>query len=148
MTFLANNYNRKKISFKKGIGSYLVATNGKKYLDFVQGIAVNSLGHAHPKLIKVINKQSKNQALLTDVASQNASKQFNATSQNQSFAIERLPFARRCLALALQPAGPPLLGRCRRVIAACRTPVRSAGDWCEALVSISKSRWLLRSDSG
>ena len=52
MTFLANNYNRKKISFKKGIGSYLVATNGKKYLDFCSGIAVNSLGHANPRFVK------------------------------------------------------------------------------------------------
>ena len=59
MTFLANNYNRKKISFKKGIGSYLVATNGKKYLDFCSGIAVNSLGHANPRLIKVLYKQAK-----------------------------------------------------------------------------------------
>ncbi len=59
MTFLANNYNRKKISFKKGIGSYLVATNGKKYLDFCSGIAVNSLGHANPKLVKALYKQAK-----------------------------------------------------------------------------------------
>ena len=59
MTFLANNYNRKKISFKKGIGSYLVATNGKKYLDFCSGIAVNSLGHANPRLIKALYKQAK-----------------------------------------------------------------------------------------
>ena len=59
MTYLAKNYNRKKISFKFGKGSFLYSTNGKKYLDFVQGIAVNSLGHAHPKLINTINKQSK-----------------------------------------------------------------------------------------
>ena len=59
MSYLAKNYNRKKISFKKGKGSYLFTTSGKKYLDFVQGIAVNSLGHAHPKLVKAINNQSK-----------------------------------------------------------------------------------------
>ena len=59
MSFLAKNYNRKKISFKYGKGSYLYSKNNKKYLDFVQGIAVNSLGHAHPKLVKVINNQSK-----------------------------------------------------------------------------------------
>ena len=59
MTFLANNYNRKKISFKKGIGSYLVATSGKKYLDFCSGIAVNSLGHANPRLVKALYKQAK-----------------------------------------------------------------------------------------
>ena len=59
MSALTKNYNRRKISFKKGKGSFLYATNGKKYLDFVQGIAVNSLGHANPYLIKAINKQSK-----------------------------------------------------------------------------------------
>ena len=59
MSYLAKNYNRKKISFKFGKGSYLFSSDGKKYLDFVQGIAVNSLGHAHPKLIKVLNSQSK-----------------------------------------------------------------------------------------
>jgi acetylornithine/N-succinyldiaminopimelate aminotransferase len=59
MSFLTKNYNRKKISFIKGKGSFLYATNGHKYLDFVQGIAVNSLGHAHPKLVKTINEQSK-----------------------------------------------------------------------------------------
>ena len=58
-SYLAKNYNRKKISFLKGKGSFLYGTNGTKYLDFVQGIAVNSLGHAHPELIKAINKQSK-----------------------------------------------------------------------------------------
>ena len=59
MSYLAKNYNRKKISFIRGKGSYLYSTSGKKYLDFVQGIAVNCLGHAHPELIKTIKKQSK-----------------------------------------------------------------------------------------
>ena len=59
MTFLLKNYNRRNISFRKGKGSYLISTKGKKYLDFVQGIAVNSLGHSNPKLIKAISKQSK-----------------------------------------------------------------------------------------
>ena len=59
MSYLAKNYNRKKISFVRGKGSYLYSTSGKKYLDFVQGIAVNSLGHAHPKLVKTIRDQSK-----------------------------------------------------------------------------------------
>ena len=59
MSNLAKNYNRKKISFSYGKGSYLYSADGKKYLDFVMGIAVNSLGHAHPSLVKTINKQSK-----------------------------------------------------------------------------------------
>jgi acetylornithine/N-succinyldiaminopimelate aminotransferase len=59
MSYLVKNYNRKKLSFKRGKGSYLYAIDGSKYLDFIQGIAVNSLGHAHPKLIKTINLQAK-----------------------------------------------------------------------------------------
>mgnify|MGYP001300510767 FL=1 len=59
MSALVKNYNRRKISFKSGKGSFLFSTNGKKYLDFVQGIAVNSLGHANPYLNKAINKQAK-----------------------------------------------------------------------------------------
>ena len=59
MSSILNTYARKKISFKKGKGCYLYADDGKKYLDFVQGIAVNSLGHCHSHLIKTINKQSK-----------------------------------------------------------------------------------------
>tara|TARA_B100000900_G_scaffold248380_1_gene211409 strand:- start:868 stop:2031 length:1164 start_codon:yes stop_codon:yes gene_type:complete len=59
MSFLVKNYNRKKIAFNKGKGSFLISAKGHKYLDFVQGIAVNSLGHAHPKLIKALNNQSK-----------------------------------------------------------------------------------------
>jgi acetylornithine/N-succinyldiaminopimelate aminotransferase len=59
MSYLAKNYNRRKIAFVKGMGSYLFSDKGKKYLDFVQGIAVNSLGHAHPKLIEALSKQSK-----------------------------------------------------------------------------------------
>ena len=59
MSSLVKNYNRRKISFKYGKGSFLYSINGKKYLDFVQGIAVNSLGHSNPYLVKAINKQSK-----------------------------------------------------------------------------------------
>ena len=59
MSYLAKNYNRRKLSFKKGKGSFLYSTNGKKYLDFCQGIAVNSLGHANPHLIRELKKQAE-----------------------------------------------------------------------------------------
>ena len=59
MSYLTKNYNRKKISFVRGKGSFLYSTNKKKYLDFCSGIAVNSLGHANQKLIKALNKQAK-----------------------------------------------------------------------------------------
>ena len=59
MSSLAKNYNRRNIAFKRGKGSFLYSTDGKKYLDFIQGIAVNSLGHSNPNLIRAMNKQAK-----------------------------------------------------------------------------------------
>ena len=59
MSSILKTYNRNKISFDKGKGTYLFDSNGKKYLDFVQGIAVNCLGHSHKHLVNSIYKQSK-----------------------------------------------------------------------------------------
>ena len=59
MGALAKNYNRRKIAFKRGKEVSFIQQDGKKYLDFVQGIAVNSLGHANPKLIRAIQNQSR-----------------------------------------------------------------------------------------
>ena len=59
MSSILNTYNRKKITFTKGKGSFLYSKNGQKYLDFIQGIAVNCLGHAIDYLTKSIYKQSK-----------------------------------------------------------------------------------------
>ena len=58
MSALVKNYNRRKISFKRGKGSFLYSTKGKKYLDFVQGIAVNSLGHSNIYLNKALKNQT------------------------------------------------------------------------------------------
>ena len=59
MNSVLGTYARKAISFTKGKGSYLYIENGEKYLDFVQGIAVNVLGHCHDHLVKTIQEQSK-----------------------------------------------------------------------------------------
>ncbi len=59
MSSLTKNYKRRNLSFEKGRGSFLYTKKGVKFLDFVQGIAVNSLGHANPALVKAIKKQSK-----------------------------------------------------------------------------------------
>ena len=59
MSYLASNYNRRKIAFKSGKGSFLFSLNGEKYLDFLSGIAVNTLGHSNPILIKALNSQAK-----------------------------------------------------------------------------------------
>src|SRR5437868_627355 len=49
-------YARQNIVFEKGEGAWLVATSGERYLDFASGVAVNALGHAHPKLIAALNE--------------------------------------------------------------------------------------------
>ena len=67
MSKILNTYNRKKISFSKGKGSFLYTTNGKKYLDFVQGIAVNCLGHANDYLIRSITVSYTHLTLPTTV---------------------------------------------------------------------------------
>jgi len=59
MSSVLGTYARKPISFIQGKGSYLFTENGDKYLDFVQGIAVNILGHCHEHLVKTIQEQSK-----------------------------------------------------------------------------------------
>jgi len=59
MSSVLGTYARKNISFIKGKGSYLFAENGDKYLDFVQGIATNILGHCHEHLVQEIQEQSK-----------------------------------------------------------------------------------------
>jgi len=59
MSSILGTYSRKDISFTKGKGSYLFAENGDKYLDFVQGIAVNVLGHCHENLVETIKEQSE-----------------------------------------------------------------------------------------
>ena len=52
MSFLVKNYNRKKISFKKGKGSYLYTFNGVRYLDFIQGIKVQFYDHQKLRTLK------------------------------------------------------------------------------------------------
>jgi acetylornithine/N-succinyldiaminopimelate aminotransferase len=59
MSSVLGTYARKNIAFIEGKGSYLFTKNGDKYLDFVQGIATNILGHCHEHLVKTIQKQSK-----------------------------------------------------------------------------------------
>ena len=51
-------YNRAPLAFVSGMGSWLTATDGTKYLDLGAGIAVNVLGHAHPALVAAITEQA------------------------------------------------------------------------------------------
>jgi len=57
MTHLMNTYNRLPVAFTHGRGAWLVDTEGREYLDALAGIAVNGLGHAHPKLVAALTDQ-------------------------------------------------------------------------------------------
>jgi len=56
--FLLPTYNRYPVAFEKGKGVFLYDFEGKRYLDFVAGLGVNALGHAHPRIVKTIREQA------------------------------------------------------------------------------------------
>lgn len=51
-------YARANVTFDQGTGCYITDTTGKRYLDFGSGVAVNSLGHCHPHLVKALQDQA------------------------------------------------------------------------------------------
>ena len=55
---LMNTYKRQPVTFVKGEGIWLWDDKGEKYLDALAGVAVNGLGHAHPKLVQAISEQA------------------------------------------------------------------------------------------
>ena len=55
---IMTTYGRIDIAFTHGQGSFLIAEDGKKYLDYASGIAVNAFGHCHPKLVKALQDQA------------------------------------------------------------------------------------------
>jgi acetylornithine/succinyldiaminopimelate/putrescine aminotransferase len=59
MDVFMNTYHRLPVTFAKGEGVWLTDIQGKKYLDFSAGIAVNCLGHGHPALVKAISEQAE-----------------------------------------------------------------------------------------
>ena len=56
--FLLPTYNRYPLVLTRGKGVFLYDLEGRRYLDFVAGLGVNALGHAHPRVVKVIREQS------------------------------------------------------------------------------------------
>ncbi len=56
--YLLQNYARYPLVLQRGKGCYVYDTSGKRYLDFIAGIGVNALGHAHPRLVKTIRAQA------------------------------------------------------------------------------------------
>ncbi|UJW75921.1 aspartate aminotransferase family protein [Rhizobium sp. SL42] len=57
-TPLYQTYNRAPLRFERGEGVWLVTEGGDRYLDFAAGVAVNSLGHAHPHLVEALKAQA------------------------------------------------------------------------------------------
>jgi predicted acetylornithine/succinylornithine family transaminase len=55
---LLQNYARYPLALGRGKGSYVYDLEGRRYLDFITGIGVNALGHAHPRIVKVIREQA------------------------------------------------------------------------------------------
>ena len=55
---LLPTYARAPLSFVKGEGSWLIEADGRRFLDMAAGIAVNALGHAHPKLVEALTAQA------------------------------------------------------------------------------------------
>ena len=58
MSAVMSTYGRYELEFEKGEGPFLYSTDGRRYLDFAAGIAVNSLGHSHPHLVKTLQDQA------------------------------------------------------------------------------------------
>src|SRR3989442_4293698 len=56
--YLLQNYSRYPLVLGRGKGAYVYDLDGKRYLDFVAGIGVNALGHAHPRIVKLIRQQA------------------------------------------------------------------------------------------
>src|SRR2546428_4566287 len=56
--YLLQNYSRYPLALRRGKGAYVYDLEGKRYLDFIAGIGVNALGHAHPRIVKVIRQQA------------------------------------------------------------------------------------------
>ncbi|HKW97744.1 MAG TPA: aminotransferase class III-fold pyridoxal phosphate-dependent enzyme, partial [Bryobacteraceae bacterium] len=55
--FLLQNYSRYPLVLERGEGCYVFDVDGNRYLDFIAGIGVNALGHAHPRIVQVIREQ-------------------------------------------------------------------------------------------
>ena len=58
-THVMGTYGRQDVVFETGEGAWITSTTGERYLDFASGIAVNSLGHAHPHLVKALTEQAQ-----------------------------------------------------------------------------------------
>jgi len=79
-------YGERDLVFAKGKGCYLYTPLGEKYLDFAGGIAVNSLGHCHPKLVNILQKQSETLWHTSNLYKNNNQELFAKELCNKTFA--------------------------------------------------------------
>src|SRR5271157_1257990 len=56
--YLLQNYARYPLVLARGKGCHVFGVDGRRYLDFISGIGVNALGHAHPRILKVLRDQA------------------------------------------------------------------------------------------
>ena len=56
--YLLQTYNRYPVVLSRGKGVFVYDVEGKRYLDFIAGLGVNALGHAHPRVVKAIREQA------------------------------------------------------------------------------------------
>jgi len=56
---LLPTYARVDLAFERGEGAWLITAAGERYLDFTSGVAVNALGHAHPRMVEALTEQAK-----------------------------------------------------------------------------------------
>ncbi len=85
-SYVMPTYGNKELEFIKGKGCYLFDKKNEKYLDFASGIAVNSLGHCHPVLVKALNNQSKQLWHVSNLYKINKQEEFAQLLCKNSFA--------------------------------------------------------------
>ena len=85
-SYVMPTYGNRELEFIKGKGCYLFDKKNEKYLDFASGIAVNSLGHCHPVLVKALNNQSKQLWHVSNLYKINKQEEFAQLLCKNSFA--------------------------------------------------------------
>ena len=85
-SYIMPTYGERDLVFAKGKGCYLYTPSGEKYLDFAGGIAVNSLGHCHPKLVNILKKQSETLWHTSNLYKNNNQELFAKELCNKTFA--------------------------------------------------------------
>ena len=79
-------YRRADITMQRGEGVYLFDDTGKRYLDFAAGIAVNALGHSHPRLVEALQRQAGELWHCSNLFSNAGLKEFSEKLTSLSFA--------------------------------------------------------------